>query len=28
VGEISCLFAALIAMPAVLLVWRGLTARL
>jgi len=27
-GEASCLFAALFALPAVLLVWRGLTARL
>jgi len=27
-GEISCLFAALLALPAVLLVWRRLTARL
>jgi predicted RND superfamily exporter protein len=28
IGEVSCLFAALLALPAVLLVWRGLTARL
>jgi predicted RND superfamily exporter protein len=27
-GEVSCLFAALLALPAVLLVWRRLTARL
>ena len=28
IGEVSCLFAALLALPALLLVWRGLTARL
>ena len=28
IGEVSCLVAALLALPAVLLVWRGLTARL
>ena len=28
IGEVSCLIAALLALPAVLLVWRGLTARL
>jgi len=28
IGEVSCLLAALLALPAALLVWRGLTARL
>ena len=28
IGELSCLFAALLALPAALLVWRRLTARL
>jgi len=28
IGEVSCLFAALLALPALLLVWRKLTARL
>jgi predicted RND superfamily exporter protein len=28
IGEVSCLSAALLALPATLLVWRGLTARL
>ena len=28
IGEVSCLSAALLALPAVLLVWRGLTNRL
>ena len=28
IGEMCCLFAALLALPAVLLTWRGLTNRL
>ena len=28
IGEVSCLFAALLALPAALLVWRGFTRRL